>query len=75
MTRTTRQIRLLAEVLDSQGKADQPITVIGSRANLRPVFKPAKRGGQLMCGEHPLQLVKRAPKGVLQNHDWISPQS
>lgn len=74
MSRTERQIRLLAATLDSQGKADQPITVIGTRAYLRRSFKPMKRGGQLMCGAHPLRLVKRAPKGVAQQtFDWVSP--
>jgi hypothetical protein len=70
MTRTARQVRLLADTLDSQGKADQPITVIGTRAHLMRQFKPAKRGGVLLCGNHELRLIKRAPKGQLQNHDW-----
>lgn len=71
MTTTARQIRLLAETLDQQGKVDAPIVAIGTRAFLRPEFKPAKRGGPLMCGTHEVQLVKRASKVELQNFDWL----
>lgn len=71
MTNTARQIRLLAETLDYQGKVDTPIVVIGTRPNLRPEFKPCKRGGPLMCGGHELRLVKRERPGELLNMDWI----
>lgn len=74
MTRTARQVRLLAETLDSQGKADAPIAVIGTRSNLLREFKPAERGGALRCGSHELQLIKRAPKAApLDNLDWVGP--
>jgi hypothetical protein len=56
MTTTARQVRLLAECLDGQGKADVPITVIGSRAHLRKEFPAEKRG------ETPAEL---------QNLDWV----
>ena len=73
MTITVRQIRLLASTPDSQGKPNAPITVIGTRANLRADFKPAKRGAPLVCGTHELRLVKRAKKGELQSYDWVTP--
>lgn len=73
--RTARQVKLLADVLDQQGKRDQPITVIGSRRNLRKHFPADKRGGPLWCREHYLQLVKRAPKGEAQNADWVEQEA
>lgn len=42
---TARQIELLADALDGQGKAEACIDVIGTRANLLRDFKPRKRGG------------------------------
>jgi hypothetical protein len=66
-----RQVKLLAEFLDQNGKPDQPITVIGSRAHLRREFKPESRGGPLRVGRHELQVIARAPKGQLQNMDWV----
>lgn len=72
MNATARQVRLLAEVLDQQGRVDAPIVVIGSRAHLRPEFPARTRGGPLVCGTHELRLVKREKKpGELQSWDWI----
>lgn len=71
MTTTARQVRLLAECLDGQGKADVPITVIGSRAHLRKEFPAEKRGGALRCGTHELVLVQRETPAELQNLDWV----
>jgi len=71
MTTTARQIKLLAETLDQQGKADAPIEVIGTRANLRKAFPPEKRGGSLRCGSHELRLSRRPESVELQNLDWV----
>lgn len=59
---TARQVELVAETLDSQGKDEAPIVVTAARATLCPTFPPAKRGGPLRCGKHELVLVPRAPK-------------
>jgi hypothetical protein len=69
--RTARQIRLLANVLDEQGKADAPIVCIGTRQNIMRDFKPEKRGEVLRVDGHEIQLIKRATEGELQNYDWI----
>lgn len=69
--RTARQIKLLADVLDQQGKVDAPIVVIGTRPNLRPDFPPQKRGGPLHCRSHELRLVQRVGAEELQNLDWV----
>lgn len=66
------RIQVLAETLDASGKADAPITVIGTRANLRRHFKPEKRGGQLRVGQHQLVLVPRARPAKLVNLDWVT---
>ncbi len=50
-------IRAHADLLDSQHKPDQPITVRGTRAYLRQWFKPEKRGGVLLVNRHPLQII------------------
>lgn len=71
MTTTARQIELLAEHLDAAGKPDAPITVVGTRANLRAKFK-AGRGKPLKCGGHELRLVSRPPKdAAAENLDWV----
>lgn len=67
-----RQIKLLADFLDQQGKVDQPISVIGTRAYLRKEFKAESRGGPLKIGTHELQVIARSPKVELQNLDWVS---
>jgi hypothetical protein len=72
--KTARQVRLLAEVLDQQGKQDAPIAVIGTRAHLRREFPAPKRGAPLMCGCHELHLICREPpRAPLENLDWIAP--
>lgn len=59
---TARQVELVAETLDSQGKDEAPIVVTATRGTLRATFPPAKRGGPLRCGKHELVLVARPPK-------------
>lgn len=69
---TARQIKLLAETLDQQGKPDAPIVVVGTRANLRSEFPAPKRGAPLQCGSHELVIVSRTPDELPpENLDWI----
>lgn len=56
------QIVSLASTLDSQKKADATITVAASRATLRGVFPPKKRGGPLYYHDHRIDLVPRPPR-------------
>lgn len=58
--KTSHQIHQVAALLDSQGKSECQITVIGSREYLRPCFPPLVRGGPLMCGKHEIVLLERA---------------
>jgi hypothetical protein len=71
MSTLARNIKLLAQALDQQGKSDAPITVAATRAYLRKDFKPAKRGGVLLCGSHELRLTQRAEPESPENHDWV----
>lgn len=70
---TARQVELVAETLDSQGKDEAPIVVTATRATLRATFPPTKRGGPLRCGKHELVLVPRPPKAKpLANLDMFA---
>lgn len=66
-----RNVRLLAETLDQQGKTDVPITVVGTRRTLRPEFPPAKRGAPLKVGEHEIRCVPREFGSPPENLDWV----
>lgn len=66
-----RNVRLLAETLDQQGKADVPIAVVSTRRTLRPEFPPEKRGGPLRVGQHEIVCVPRTFGDAPQNLDWV----
>lgn len=62
-------IKRLARHFDERGQKDRRITVVGSRAYIRQVFKPKKRGGPLYIGEHELQLKDRGERVTMRDYD------
>lgn len=56
MKTTAQCVQDLARHFDENGKPEQPITVNASREYMRRFFKPAKRGGVLLCGTHEVRV-------------------
>jgi hypothetical protein len=67
MKTTAQCVQDLARHFDENGKTDQPIVVHASRDYMRRFFKPAKRGGVLLCGAHEVRcrgFIDPAPEQV-----------
>jgi hypothetical protein len=54
-----RDIQAAAAILDENGSASAPIRTTLSRRHVMTKFKPARRGGEPMAGEHAILIQGR----------------
>lgn len=62
-------VKDLAKWWDMMDLPAQPITVNASRRYMQKWFKPAKRGGVLMCGSHEVRCIEVASRQLPEQMD------